>query len=61
MNLVPIFDVTITRKVESHVRVRAVDSDQAKALAYSRMPHDIDDWHCDVFKGTTFRVKEVEE
>lgn len=54
------FKVTVTKKIETTVFVMASDAEEAKALAWVRLPEHVDDWRCDVFKGSNYKVEQLE-
>lgn len=56
----PRFLVVVKKKIEYTTHVEATDAEQAKALAYANHPEHLADWHCDVFNGTKYTVKQAE-
>lgn len=58
--MMPTFQVVVKKKIETRVYVKARDAEEAKAVAWGRLPDHVDDWHCDVFNGTEYKVKPLE-
>lgn len=55
-----IFRVTVKKKIETTVVIQAINEDHAKALAWSHLPEEVDDWNCDIHNGTTYKVEEFQ-
>lgn len=56
----PQFEVRVTKKISTYTVVKAADESEAKYLAWAKLPEHVDDWHCDVFNGTEYKVKPLE-
>lgn len=54
------FKVTVTKKIETTVFVKAADEAEAKALAWTYLPSRVDYWHCEFHDGTKYKVEQVE-
>lgn len=54
------FKVTVTKKIETTVFVKAADEQEAKANAWAYLPDEVDEWHCDISNGTKYKVEQLE-
>ena len=59
--MMPRFNVRVTRKIEFTAYVQARDAQEAKAVTWAKLPEHVEDWHCDVFDGTKYKIEQVEE